>query len=327
MLQTIKLNKKLLISVFLMLFLIAVVLTKYSVGNSTSDKMSVSPNDMMNLLGESQTGEIIYIASLQNRDDHGGGNGMQGSDLVVFDPKTGKKNIIAKNVWAADYSEINDLIVTADTDNKVKLFSKSGEKKAEIGNNGSNPIISHTGNDVVYQKLADEGEDYFILSENAKGLALYDVESGKEKMLTDKSGDYRPIGFSIDKDYLYFNASRPYEPSILGYINIESGLYSLNVQTGEVLRLTNADEQKVIDDGPTMSFIAHDAIWSSDRKIAISSTENQGTYQFKFDGKGGLENVSRISEGTSPAWVVQDITFKVKVNAGNKTEWEEINIK
>ncbi len=328
MLQSLNKINKLLIAVFLVsLFLIVFVLAKYSVLNPSANKLSVSTNDMMSLIGESQTGAIIYIASVENPDDHGGGSGMEGSDLIVFDPDTGKRNLIVKNVWSAHFSKAKNLVVTANSDNKIRLYSLEGEKKAEIGKNGSNPIFSHDDKYIVYQKLADEGEGYFELSEKAKGLALYDIENASEKMITTVSGDDWPIGFSADKKFFYFNASRPYENSVLGIINIESGLYSLETDTGKVIRLTNTDEKKALEEGPTMSYISKNAIWTSDRLKVITDVGSRGIYLYTFNLQGGLNNVVRIADGDSPKWVSQDKIYKVRTLINGKESWNVINLK
>lgn len=252
---------------------------------------------------------------------------MPGTDLTVLDPKTGQSRVIAKNIWVAHVSPDGSQIVAADSDNKLHLFDLNGNEEARIGNNGSNPIFSSDGKYVIYQKLADTGRDFFDLWTNAKGLALYDISTDKERMLTHNSGDDWPIGFSADGKYFYFDASRPYDPSVFGITNIESGLYSLNVSTGEVKRLTNMDERKTAENGPTMSFIDHDAIWTTDKLRVISGTGGHGVYEYIFDGKGGLVNVSQVSDGDSPRWMVQDKTFAVRVTTSGNEHWQVMNVK
>ncbi len=279
-------------------------------------------------VGTSAGGAVLYLsAPLANEAMRGGGESMHGTDLTVLDPKTGQSRVIAKNIWVAHVSPDQSLIVAADSDNKVHLFDLQGNEKARIGNNGANPIFSTDGKFVIYQKLADTGRDFFDLSSNAKGLALYDISTGKERMLTDDRGDYSPIGFSADGKYLYFNASRPYEHSILGIINIESGLYSLDMNTGEVRRLTNVDEAATMKNGPTMSYISPDAIWTSDRLKVVSGVGNQGVYEYVLDGKGGLVSVEHIADGDSPRWVEKDKTFAVRVGTNGNEHWQVINVK
>jgi WD40 repeat protein len=295
--------------------------------STLSSDVTVLADKVGHLMGQTSNGQILYIAALEHSENHGGGAGIDGSDLVVLDTQTGESRVIAKDMWTAQFSPDGQEIVAADSDNKVRLYSIDGTEKAQIGNNGSNPIFTHDGKYVAYHKLADEGEDFHRLFENAKGIALYDITSGKERMLTDHSGDYRPIGFSADLKYFYFNAGRPYESSVLGIINIESGLYSLNMDTGIVTRLTNVDERKALDDGQTMSFIAHDALWTSDRLTAISGIGHHGTYEFVFDGMGGLKSVERVSDGDAPRWVKQDKSFAVRTVADGKESWNVIDIK
>ena len=274
-------------------------------------------------------GQMLYIATLEENESHGGGPGIDGSDLIVLDSQTGESRVIAKEVWTAQFSPDGKEIVAADSDNKVRLYSVDGSLKAQIGNNGASPIFTHDGKFIAYHKLADEGEEFFKLAENAKGIALYEIATGEERMLTNHSGDYWPIGFSADFKYFYFNADRPYESSILGenVINITSGLYSLDVSTGRVTRLTNADERAVQENGQTMSFITHDALWTSDRLIAITGLGQHGTYKFTFDGAGGLKSVERVSSGDAPRWVEQDKSFETRTVVDGKETWNATNIK
>jgi len=294
---------------------------------SGANRQSALADEIGRSVGQTSDGNIVYIAASKNTEAHGGEGMMEGSDLTVLDPQTGKTRVIAENVWAAHVSPNGKEIVAAGSQNKVRLYSVDGAQKAQIGNNGSNPIFTHDGKYVAYQKLADEGKEYLELVKNAKGLALYDVATGKERMLTKHSGDDWPIGFSADMKYFYFNASRPYSPSVLGIVNIESGLYSLNMDTGTVTRLTNTDEQKALDNGPTMSFIGHDSLWTSDRLKAVSGIGKHGTYEYIFDGNGGVKSIERIGDGGSPRWVVQDKSVEVSTGDGNKQSRTLINIK
>lgn len=302
----------------------------YTQPSGSGNRVSVLTDEVGRLVGQTLDGQLLYIATSKNSEDRGGGGGMmEGSDLIVLNPRTGESRVIAQNVWTAQASPNGKEIVVADSNNKVQLYSIDGTKKAQIGNNGSDPIFTHDGRYIAYQKLADVGRDYLELSTNAQGLALYDITTGKERMLTRHSGDYRPIGFSADMKYFYFNAGRPYEPSVLGenFINITSGLYSLDVGTGRVTRLTNTDERVVQENGQTMSFITHDALWTSDRLTAISGVGQHGTYKFVFDGTGGLTSIDRISDGDSPRWVVQDKRFEVRTIVDNKESWKLISVK
>lgn len=279
-------------------------------------------------VGSATSGAALYLAARPADEAmRGGGDRMMGTDLTILDPKTGQSRVIAKDIWVAHLSPDGSSIVAADSDNKVHLFDLQGNEKARIGNNGSNPVFSTDGKYVIYQKLADTGRDFFDLWTNAKGLALYDIGTGKERMLTDNSGDDFPIGFSAGGEYLYFTAGRPYIPSIFGITNIVYGLYSLNMSTGEVRRLTNTDESQATIHGPVMSFISQDALWTANRLKAISGIGNQGTYEYVFDGKGGLTSVEHIADGDSPRWVEQDKSFAVRVSTNGAEHWQVMNVK
>ncbi|MHB8860721.1 MAG: TolB-like translocation protein [Minisyncoccota bacterium] len=280
------------------------------------------------LVGASVSGDTLYLAARPADESMRGGTGnIPGTDLTILDPKTGQNRVIAKNIWTAHLSPDGSRIVAADSDNKVHLFDLQGNEKARIGNNGSNPIFSSDGKYVVYQKLADTGRDFFDLSSNAKGLALYDISTEQERMLTNNSGDNSPIGFSANGKYFYFTAGRPYESSVFGITNIVYSLYSLDMNTGIVRRLTNVDERQATVGGPILSFISQDALWTADRLKAIADEGHGNIQEFIFDGKGGLVSVEHIADGDSPRWVEQDKTFAVRVTTNGNEHWQVMNVK
>ncbi len=293
-----------------------------------SGRAQLLASGVSQLVGTSASGTTLYLAARPADEAMRGGAGnMPGTDLTVLDPKTGQSRIIAKNIWVAHVSPDGTYIVAADSDNKVHLFDMNGKEEARIGNNGSNPIFSTDGKYVIYQKLADTGRDFFDLSSNAKGLALYDISTGKERMLTDQSGDDSPIGFSADGGYFYFTAGRPYDHSIFRITNIVYSLYSLDMNTGEVRRLTNVDERQATVGGPMMSFISQDALWTADRLKAIADEGHGNVQEFIFDGKGGLVSVEHIADGDSLHWVEQDKTFAVRVSTNGAEHWQVMNVK
>jgi Tol biopolymer transport system component len=280
------------------------------------------------IIGSLASGETLYLATPPVDETMRGGTGnVPGTNLTVLDPKTGESKVIVKDIRGAQVSPDGSRIVAVGSDNKVRLFDMNGKEEAQVGNNGSNPIFSSDGKYVVYQKLADTGRDFFDLWTNAKGLALYDISTGKERMLTDQSGDDFPIGFSADGKYFYFTAGRPYDNSVFGITDIVYSLYSLNVSTGEVTRLTNTDERQATANGPTMSFIGQDALWTTDRLKAIADEGDGNVQEFIFDGAGGLTSVEHVATGTSPRWVEQDKTFAVQVASNGGEYWQVMNVK
>jgi len=208
---------------------------------------------------------------------------------------------------------------------EVVLADASGAVLQKIGIHGAAPIFSHDGNLVAYEKLADEspdGDDQSLF-EMAQGIAVYDLRTGQERLVTDGGvDDFAPVGFSKDMNLLYFNSTRPYEWSPWNHV---ASLWVVDLKSGKTQRLTNMDEDAVRR-GNMVPTISPKAIWSSDRTVAITSYgPEKGVWKFVLSATGA--SASHIADGDSPQWVVQDQSFAVRVISNGKPSWNKINLR
>lgn len=257
-----------------------------------------------------------------------GDNNHDSGTLVLADGNTGNTNVVARGIMTATLSPDGTQIAAWDENNEIHLMTIDGKGVARIGVHGSLPVFSHDGTYIAYNKLANEGEQFFDLSKDSPyGIAVYNLETGEEEIVTNDIDDFQPLGFSADMSKLYFNSGRAYETTPEGFNNHVASLWVVDLKTKEVTRLTNTDEEAVRR-GDKTPIIHATALWSSDRKTVVSSLEAEsGVWQFTFSNEGELVNAKQIADGTSPRWVVPGESIAVRTKVGNRGEWKTINIK
>jgi len=295
---------------------------------STKSSQSVKIADKVDRLlhYNLDSGTYLYLTLPSKR----GTESVKGNKLILLDNISDEKNIITENVLSADLSAETDKIVVWDSNHKIKIFNKEGKFLSQVDDNGASPIFSHNGRYIAYQKLAatSSSKNLHSLTKNSPyGIAIYDTKTEQEKVLTQNNNDFSPVGFSKDMRKLYFNSGRSYESSSPGVENHVASLWSVDLDSKEVERLTNNSKKKE-KEGKHTPIISEDAIWSSDRKIVISSNnKKEGVWKFSFNEDGELIKSAQISEGTSPRWLVKDEKIAVRAQINGERRWKTLNIK
>lgn len=208
---------------------------------------------------------------------------------------------------------------------EILLVDPSGSAVQKIGVHGAAPLFSQDGRYVAYEKLADVSADGDPqgLFEFAKGIAVYDLATDEEFLVTDGgSDDYAPIGFSDDFGVLYFNSTRPYEDHPGVHV---ASIWMVELATGETTRLTNLDAEKVRRGRMTPTINPSSALWSTDRTVVISSYGSEkGVWRFTISGEH--VTADRIGDGDDPQWVAPDKTISVRtLNQGGYSR-HDINL-
>lgn len=274
---------------------------------------------------DEESGKVLYLSRIT--EENVGGE-AHGTNLIVADPVTGSGKVIAERIVDAKFSPDGMQIVVQDEDHKVRILALDGKEIAQIGVHGSAPIFSHDGNYVAYHKLADQGEGFRLFEFSPYGIALYNLSTGKEELITDNKDDFQPVGFSADMSRVYFNSGRKYDTSPKGFENHVASLWVVDIKSKQATRLTNVSEE-VVRQGMMVPTVDSMALWSSDRTTVISSSNDaeSGVWQFDFNTEGGLARAERIAEGTSPRWLVPDKSIVVRTKVDGLGEWKTTNIK
>lgn len=294
-----------------------------SSGSSVSTEIAGNVEGMLSY--NSTTGQYLYRVA-QNEANHG--HNHDSGSLILADSNTGNTTVVAGDIMTAALSPDGKQIVVWNEDHEIHLMTTSGQKTAQIGVHGALPVFSHDGTYVVYNKLGEEGDRFFDYSEKSPyGIAIYNLKTGVEEVVTDNVHDFQPLGFSADMTKLYFNSGRAYDSATDAFSNHVASLWVVDLNTKEVTRLTNTDED-VVRRGDKTPITHSTALWSSDRKTMISSLEEEsGVWQFTFSNDGGLVDAKQIAEGTSPRWVTPDESVAVRAKVGDRGVWKTVNIK
>jgi len=192
---------------------------------------------------------------------------------------------------------------------EIHLTDPAGKVLRKVGGHGAEPIFSHDGRFVAYEKLSDSSPDGVeqTLFELAVGLAIFDIQNGKETIVTNGGvDDFAPIGFSKDFRFLYFNSTRPYAESPGNHV---ASVWAVNLMDGAETRMTNTSEM-LVRQGITVPIVSSKAIWSSDRSTAFSSHGSEtGIWKFSFHEDSVW--ASRVADGSNPVWAEQDKSIDV----------------
>lgn len=268
-------------------------------------------------------GKTLYIQQLDSQDEH-----FHGGELILESDLENTQISIAQDVLSADLSEDGLLVAAWNTDNQILLFTSEGKEIKRVGLHGASPIISQDKKYIAYNKLSNEGSDLQELSEKSPyGIAIYDLVTNKEDVITNSSDDFQPVGFSKDMTKLYFNSTRAYANAKKSYSNHVASLWMVELATKKVTRLTNTNEELVMK-GVMVPIIDVRALWSSDGRTVISSTDmDSGVWQYKFNDDGTLLSAKKIGSGTSPKWSEMDKKINISSKVNGQITSQELSIK
>jgi len=276
--------------------------------NSTRKRI----DDIDQIVSDHSTSKVLFLK--KNQEWKLGTEASGSFDLWLFDSALSKSYMVYKDVKDADISTSGDLIAAAVDypSNEISIVTNKGELVSKVGVHGTSPLFSADGKLLAYYKLADygEGQDLFF---NAKGIALYSIETGKEILVTDNSEDFSPIAFSSDLKSLYFISGRPQADNPMNHI---ASLWVVSIDgKSSPVQLTNLD-------GLVMPpYFSKNALWSTDGKSVIDS-DGSDVWLFSFTEANSPPTINRLSSGSSPKWIERD--HVIAFRDGGK--WHTLNI-
>lgn len=296
----------------------------YRLGTDGVATREVVATDVYRILDHRQAAQrLLYVTPLADTAT----DAVRGGKLMLVNTATWTEQFVAANVITANLSPDGTTVALWNKDHEVHLVHADGTPLRRIGVHGSAPVFSHDGGLVAYQKLSDTSPDGApqSLFEFAQGIAVYDVRTGRERLVTNGgTHDFAPVGFSRDLTRLYFNSTRPFDPLIGNHV---ASLWVVDLQTGNTRRLTNTDE-KVVRSGSIVPVVSENALWSSDRTTIISSNgKEQGVWMFVLPQNSGLATASHVADGDSPQWLVPDVSIVVRTVISGKSVWRALRVR
>lgn len=295
------------------------VLKKSRIDNSGAETVIVT--GVNRILAETVDGNGVLYAAKNAATQPA--SEMVSEDIWFVDLSTGEKTMIADRTITASMSSDGIVFaITRDDDTVVYRSGKTGDWR-QIGVHGGNAIIVGNGRYVAFIKLADiaADNDRQSLLENAKGIALYDIKTGEERLLThtEHGEDFGPLALSADGKMLYFNSGRASDEGFPAIHNV--GLWAVDIDGKNLRQLTN---KSTYFSGTTVPIIDRAALWTSDRTMAISAGSGE-IWQYTFRNDGNVD-AKKIGDGDQPHWSVRDRQIIVRAKDGGKTKWNKIDI-
>lgn len=240
------------------------------------------------------------------------------NEVWGIDKETGMVKKIAEDVYSAQFSPKGDMILVSTYDtHEVRLVDTEGNLLNKIGVHGARAAFSPDSGKIAYHKLPDNppaGATFGELLENALGVAVYDIATGKESLVLENPDvnrygptDFEPLGFSKDNTFVYFISNYKGGGSI-------RSVWSLKLDgRSEPTRLTDS------------SVVTHvnfsNSVWSLDRMSVVSEIDNEVSL-LRISADSVSASLEPIGTGTSPRWKVQDKVIEFKGEQG----WEEVNV-
>jgi hypothetical protein len=248
-----------------------------------------------------------------------------GVKLRLVNTKTWSVQDISDGVFQAKLSPKGNALVVWNDEDTINVVNLDGDVLLTLGIHGAAPMYSHTGNLIAYQKLADSSDDESEPgSYEVQGIAVYDLKSNTEKLVTFDAEDFAPVGFSNDESKLFFNSARAYPEEPGNHI---ASLWVVDINSGSVERLTNQSVDEV-KKGNFTPILSSNSIWSSDRQVALSSVDSEdGTWKYQFAKNGKLISAEHFADGDSPQWVEKDRIVASKVSMAGKVHWHKFNVR
>ena len=252
---------------------------------------------------------------------------LTGGSLMLMDLDSLEEQLVSTNVISANLSSDGTRVVLWNVDHEIYLTDSSGVVLKRIGVYGAAPIFSHDGSLITYLKLANVSPDgdSQSLFEHAQGIAVYDMKTSREVLVTNGgSDDFAPVGFSLSMTKLYFNSTRPFAGSSQNHV---ASLWVVDLESEKVERLTNTDED-MVKQGLVVPTVNENALWSLDRKTIITSNgKEQGIWLFSLDPLGGISEAVHIADGESPQWLLYEKSIIFRGTSNGKSVWHIQNVR
>lgn len=233
------------------------------------------------------------------------GEGPVKNDLWSIDKETGVARKIYQDVMYAPISPKGNMIAVSTQDARVHLIDENGNLLNKVGVYSTSAVFSPDGEKIVYRKLPDNPPESFTLGDlvtHAQGLAVYDINTGKETLVTHGVDDAWPVGFAHDGKNLYF-------------VKDCCSLWSADLKNG-------GEPVSMLDPKTPVYVNDYDAIWSSDGRSVISKTDGEVSL-LHISPSQQSASVTMLGKGGSPRWKVQDKLIEFK---GEDGTWKTVDV-
>lgn len=203
---------------------------------------------------------------------------------------TDVREVTADTVEYAFFDKKNDRLfyLTA----KKSLYSSdiTSGKNTLIASKVITPSISFDGNYVAYTKMPDnwEGGPY---TEGALGIAVRNISTGEEHMITHTQEDYAPL-WSPDGEHIVFSS-----------VSKEglNSLFVVDIDGSNRTQLTNIGQKGFSPD--TVPGISDSPLFSTDGKYLVFESDRQ-IWSINLDLKGKkVISAKSIAYGVRPEWI------------------------
>lgn len=231
------------------------------------------------------------------------------TDLWVLNTLSGQETKVSDSVSFAAFSSSGKFIAVENpTTGGIELYSGDGVFLKKIGAYGAFPLFSTDGKQVAYYKFAStsftKGLPYDPL-----GIAIHNLETGEEVLVTSNNEGGKPLAFSTDSKKLYFNSIKASAHS-LGVVNLASH---------EVKQLSGDYDWRYFS-------VKKNVLVSSNEKAMISVSES-GIGMIMFNDKGEVSSVKILADGTNPRWFKQDEIIAYRAQGVSGKYWEFVSVK
>lgn len=274
-------------------------------------KKKLASNVLKIVSSNEKTGRSLFLSKSKKPDE---------TDLWLADIPKGSVAKVAEGVISAQLSPDGKFIAAWNKSQEIRLMDLSGKMTKKIGNHGAAPIISPSGKYIAYQKLAEassDGDNQSLFGQ-ARGIAVFEISTGKETLLTTGGGnDFGPAGFSPDDRHLYFYSTRTGLAS----------LWMVKLSGFGTKQLTNVDVRSA-GDGRFVPILNEDARWSSDGKIFFgASGSEKDIWLLKFNDDATLSEAKIIAKGSDAQWRKQDKSIIIRTQDDGRARWRTLNIR
>lgn len=259
----------------------------YLINDVLGEKQLTAGNNFK-LLFDNKNGKILFGENWNNE--------------TIESERRGGTRLWIMNEDASNKIEISDELVNNAFLGKNKIFyttlnldlyiaDLNGADKIKIQEKALNPDLSADGQFLVYQKLNPDWRpgDYY---DKALGLAILNLTTGKEQLLTDNGEDFNPFWFPNGQNILFFSRSK-------------EGLAShfmINPDGTNRKQLTNSGEKFVSNS--TVDIPSEKPAWSPNGKYLVYESDKE-IWINEFDLNNNIK-AKQIAYGKNPQWLSND---------------------
>lgn len=276
----------------------------YTISEALGEKRLTTKGDIK-FIFEKKNQHLLVGKGIKHADP--AGEATPSTDLILMSDDGLRETSIADGVLRAAFNRKGDKVLFNTRELDLYLSNPDGSGKIKIQEKADKFEVDPTDRRIAYQKLNSDWKvnEYY---DRALGIAVMDLETGKETLLSQTADDFNPFWTPSGQKILFFSSS----PEGL------ASHFIMNPDGSERTQLTNHEQVYVTDQ--TIPIPSEKPIWSKDGRFLVYESDREiWVNEFDADHTRVVRS-QHIGYGKDPQWIADGKLLSIVVAKSEKSK-------